>query len=76
MPCTQVRLVIVRNIVNIVFRQKRGVDDPRSVRDDLIHPATMADSFTAFCVVQDAFEFMLLYLLVAAYSDEQVRVRE
>ena len=76
MPCTHVWLVIVSNIVDVVFRQKRSVDDPGNVRDNLIHPATMADSFTAFCVVQDAFEFMLLYLLVAAYSDEQVRVRE
>ena len=76
MPCTQVRLVVVRNIVDVVFRQKRRVDDPRAVRDNLIHPATMAGSFAAFCVIHDAFKFMLLYLLVAAHSDEQVHVRE
>lgn len=76
MSSTQVWLVVVRNIVDVEFRQKRSVDDPRGVRDDLIHPATMADGFTAFCVVQNAFEFMLFYLLVAAHSDDQVYVRE
>ena len=76
MTCTQVWLVIVRNVVDVVFRQKRSVDDPRDVRDDLIHPATMADSFTTLCVIQNAFEFMLFYLVVAAHSDEQVHVRE
>jgi hypothetical protein len=36
----------------------------------------MADGFTAFCVIQYAFEFMLFYLLVAAHSNDQVYVRE
>jgi hypothetical protein len=76
MSRTQVWLVVVRNIVDVVFRQKRRVDHPRSVRDDLIHPATMADGFTAFYVIHNAFEFMLFYLLVAAHPNEQVHVRE
>ena len=76
MPCTYVWLVIVSNIVDVVFRQKRSVDDPGNVRDDLIHPPTMADGFAAFSVIHNAFEFMFFNLLVAAHSDEQVHVRE
>ena len=76
MPCTYVWLVIVSNIVDVVFRQKRSVDDPGNVRDDLIHPATMADGFTAFCVIHNTFELMIFNLLVAAHSDEQEHVRE
>jgi hypothetical protein len=36
----------------------------------------MADSFTAFCVLHDTFEFMLLYQLVGAHANEEVHVRE
>lgn len=76
MPCTYIWLIIVGNIVDVVFRQKRSVDDPGNVRDDIIHPATLADRFTAFCMIHNALEFMFFDLLVAAHSDEQVHVRE
>ncbi len=74
MPCTHVWLVIVSNVVDVVFRQKRSVDDPGNVRDDLINPTTMADGFTALCVIHNGFEFMFFDLLVTAHSDEQVHV--
>ena len=76
MPRTYVWLVIVSDIVDVVFRQKCSVDDPGNVRDNFIYPATMADGFTAFCVIHYAFEFMFLDLLIAAHSDEQVYVRK
>jgi hypothetical protein len=75
-PCTQVWFIVVSHIVNVVFLQKRRVDDPRSVRDDLIHPTTMADSFATFCVFHDAFEFMLLYLLVIVHANKEIHVRK
>src|SRR5258708_37923660 len=60
MPCTHVRLVIASNVVDVVFRQKRSVDDPGNVRDDLIHPATMADGFTGLCVNHTPFNLWSL----------------
>jgi hypothetical protein len=66
----------VSHIVDVVFLQKCGVDDPRSVRDDLVHPTTMADSFATFCVFHDTFEFMLLYLLVIVHANKDIHVRK
>lgn len=76
MARTQVWFVVVRHVVNVVFLQKGGIEDPRGFRDDLIHPATMTDGFTTLCVLHDALEFMLLYLLVAIHANEEVHVRE
>jgi hypothetical protein len=36
----------------------------------------MADGFATFGVIHDAFEFMLLYLLVTIHANEEVHVRE
>lgn len=76
MPCTQIWFIIVRHIVNVVFLDKRCVDNPRGVRDDLIHPATMADSFATFCVFHYTFKLVLFYLLVAVHPNEEVYLWE
>ena len=76
MPCTQVWFIVVSHVVDVVLLQKRRVDDPRGVRDDLIHPTTMADSFATFCVFHDAFEFMLLDLLVIVHTNKEIHVRK
>jgi hypothetical protein len=75
-PHAQVWFVIVGDIVDVVLFQKRGIDDPRSLRDDLIYPATMADGFATFCVVHDAFEFMVFHLLIIVHANKEIHVRK
>jgi hypothetical protein len=76
MTCAHVWLIVVRRVVDIVFLHICGIDNPRRIRYDLIHPATMADRLAAFCVSHNTPEFMLFYLLVAVHTDNKVHVRE
>jgi hypothetical protein len=76
MACTQVWFIVMRHIVDVVFLHERSVDNPRSLGDDLIHPATMTDRLAAFCVSHDTLEFMSFYLLIAVHTNEKVHVRE
>jgi hypothetical protein len=45
MTCTQVGLLIVGNIVNLVLVDKVFINNPGGLRDHLIDPATMPNRF-------------------------------
>lgn len=47
---TRVNFFIMRDIVNLVLIQKRLINNPRCVRDNLVRPSTMPDCFTALGV--------------------------
>lgn len=47
MPRRSIRLLIVRDIVDLVLVEEGLVDDPGRVCDDLVHPAAVARGFEA-----------------------------
>jgi hypothetical protein len=75
-PWAQIWLFIVRYIIDVVLIDECGVDDPRSIRDDLVHPTTMSDCFAAFCVVHNTLELIVLDLFVVIHTDEEMDILE
>jgi len=75
-PCAQIWLFIMRYIIDVVLLYECSVDDPRSIRDDLVHPTTMSDCFAAFCVVHNTLELIVFDLFVVVHTNEEVHIRE
>lgn len=40
-----IRILVMGNIIDIPFRNKGRIDNPRSVRYDFVYPAAMPSSF-------------------------------
>lgn len=60
------------NIINPPLLQKRVCEDPRCVRDDFVHPATMTDALASFGEFHHGVGFVGFYYFVAADTDEEM----
>lgn len=76
MSCAQIWLFIVRHVIDVVLVDERSVDDPRSIRNDLVCPTTMSDCFAAFCVVHNTLELIMFDLFIVVHTNEEVHIRE
>lgn len=76
MPCAQIWLLVVRHIIDVILLYECSVDDPRSIRDNLVHPTAMSDCFATFCELHNTLELMLFDLFVVVHTNEEVHIRE
>ena len=64
-------LVIMRNVVDIMLCKELWRDDPRAVRDNLIHPLAVSDRLCTLSPGQNGQAFALVGFSVTRDADEE-----
>lgn len=73
---TDVGLIVVGNIVNVVLVQKLGGDDPWRILDNFINPFAVTESLCSFTVRQHSKTFPLVRFRIVWNADEEVGIGE
>ena len=64
------------DIVDLMFLEPRLVDDPGSIRQNLVCPSTMSDGLTPLGVGHDRSRFVLGAEYIGAHTDQKLDLWE
>lgn len=67
-PC--IRVLVMRDVVNLVLVDEFLRHDPWCVCDDLIDPSTVPHAFASFGVGHDRWSFMLFDQRIGAHAND------
>ena len=71
-PRTDIRLLVMRDIINPMFPHKVGVDLPRRVLDHLVDPLAVPHALVPLCRREDRCSLVRPHELVGADADHEV----
>lgn len=66
----------MRNVVDVVFLEELGRDDPWATGNDFIHPFAMPHCFCSLGAGENGETFALVRFSVAGHADEEIGIGE